>query len=161
MRKSATSAKHTFYYAVLMDDGEILRIGKDSQSIYNLVFNMAALIVLVGILVFIFCAGLAHRLTKRLVEPIEKMADNIVMLDDSDVYDEMKPFVAMIKQQHIDILKHSQMRQEFTANVSHELKTPLTAISGYAELIASGMTGGEDTTILRQRSIRVQSVCNT
>ena len=37
------------------------------------------------------------------------------------------------------------MRQEFTANVSHELKTPLTAISGYAELIASGMTSGDDT----------------
>ena len=164
MRKSATSAKHTFYYAVLMDDGEVLRIGKDSRSIYNLVFNMAALIVLVGILVFILCAGLAHRLTKRLVEPIEKMADNIVMLDDSDVYDEMKPFVAMIKQQHIDILKHSQMRQEFTANVSHELKTPLTAISGYAELIASGMTGGEDTihfaTEIHKSAERLQYLIN-
>ena len=164
MRKSATSAKHTFYYAVLMDDGEILRIGKDSQSIYNLVFNMAALIVLVGILVFILCAGLAHRLTKRLVEPIEKMADNIVMLDDSNVYDEMKPFVAMIKQQHIDILKHSQMRQEFTANVSHELKTPLTAISGYAELIASGMTNERDTehfaNEIHRSAERLQSLIN-
>ena len=125
---------------------------------------MAALIVLVGILVFILCAGLAHRLTKRLVEPIEKMADNIVMLDDSDVYDEMKPFVAMIKQQHIDILKHSQMRQEFTANVSHELKTPLTAISGYAELIASGMTGGKDTihfaTEIHKSAERLQYLIN-
>ena len=33
------------------------------------------------------------------------------------------------------------MRQDFTANVSHELKTPLTAISGYAELIENGMVG--------------------
>ena len=38
------------------------------------------------------------------------------------------------------------MRQEFTANVSHELKTPLTSISGYAELIESGMAQGEDIT---------------
>lgn len=75
MRKSATSAKHTFYYAVRMENGNVLRIGKDSASIYSLVFNMSGLIVLVGIIVFVLCAGLAHRLTKRLVEPIEKMAD--------------------------------------------------------------------------------------
>lgn len=37
------------------------------------------------------------------------------------------------------------MRQNFTANVTHELKTPLTSISGYAELIESGMTDEKDT----------------
>lgn len=37
-----------------------------------------------------------------------------------------------------------QLRREFSANVSHELKTPLTSISGYAELIASGMAAPED-----------------
>ena len=36
------------------------------------------------------------------------------------------------------------MRQEFTANISHELKTPLTAISGYAELIELRMVTAED-----------------
>ena len=36
------------------------------------------------------------------------------------------------------------MRQEFTANVSHELKTPLTSISGYAELIENGMATEKD-----------------
>lgn len=145
IRKSATSAKHTFYYAILTDDGQVLRIGKDSESVYDLVFYMTMLILSVGFAVFLLCAVLAHRLTSRLVEPIEKMADNIVLLDEGDVYEEMRPFVTTIKQQHIDILNHSQIRQEFTANVSHELKTPLTAISGYAELIANGMTDGDDT----------------
>lgn len=37
-----------------------------------------------------------------------------------------------------------RMRREFTANVSHELKTPLTSISGYAELIETGMARPED-----------------
>ena len=37
-----------------------------------------------------------------------------------------------------------QLRREFTANVSHELKTPLHAISGYAELMKSGMVSPED-----------------
>ena len=56
------------------------------------------------------------------------------------------------------------MRQEFTANVSHELKTPLTAISGYAELIASGMTSGEDTihfaTEIHKSAERLQYLIN-
>ena len=126
MRKSTTSAKHTFYYAMRTDDGKVLRIGKDSNSIYSLIIKMVYLTLSVGFCVFVLCTVLAHRLTRRLVAPIEKMADNIVLLEENDVYDEMKPFVATIKQQHVDILKHSQMRQEFTANVSHELKTPLT-----------------------------------
>ena len=37
-----------------------------------------------------------------------------------------------------------QLRREFSANVSHELKTPLTSISGYAELIAGGLAAPED-----------------
>ena len=40
--------------------------------------------------------------------------------------------------------EREQLRREFTANVSHELKTPLTAISGYAELLAKGMAREED-----------------
>lgn len=40
--------------------------------------------------------------------------------------------------------KAEQMRREFTANVSHELKTPLHAISGYAELLAGGMVKEQD-----------------
>ena len=47
----------------------------------------------------------------------------------------------------LDITERTEIdriKQEFTANVSHELKTPLTSISGYAELIENGMAAGED-----------------
>lgn len=145
MRRSATSSKHTFYYALKIEDGVIIRIAKESNSIYKLLIRMLVLIFFVGIIVFVLCTFLAHRLTRRLVEPIEKMAENMMLLDETDIYDEIKPFVQTIKQQHIDIMEHAQIRQEFSANVSHELKTPLTAISGYAELIASGMTSEADT----------------
>lgn len=40
--------------------------------------------------------------------------------------------------------KAEKMRREFTANVTHELKTPLTSISGYAEIIASGLARPND-----------------
>lgn len=51
------------------------------------------------------------------------------------------------------------MRQEFTANVSHELKTPLTSISGYAEMIATGIAKEEDVQNLRGVFIRNPPVC--
>ncbi|MBQ9761453.1 MAG: PAS domain-containing sensor histidine kinase [Oscillospiraceae bacterium] len=41
-------------------------------------------------------------------------------------------------------LRSEQLRREFTANVSHELKTPLQSISGYAELMAGGLVRPED-----------------
>jgi two-component system phosphate regulon sensor histidine kinase PhoR len=57
------------------------------------------------------------------------------------IYSEIIPLAEEIK-----TVRSSQelMRQEFTANVSHELKTPLTSISGYAELIETGLAQGED-----------------
>ena len=41
-------------------------------------------------------------------------------------------------------MEQEAMRREFTANVSHELKTPLTSISGYAEIIEAGIVKEED-----------------
>jgi len=126
--------------------------------------HMAGMVGLIGIGVLIVCVILARRLTQNLIAPIEKMADNIVLMEEDGVYEEMRPFVATIKAQHVDILQHAKMRQEFTANVSHELKTPLTAISGYAELIANGMTSGEDTVHfaneIHHSSERLQNLIN-
>ena len=164
IRVSSTSSKHTFYYALRKEDGSVVRVAKESGSIYHLVSTMSGLILAVGLMVFLMCVFYSYRLTRRLMAPIEKMADNIVLVDETEVYEEMQPFISMIKKQHMDILNHAQMRQEFTANVSHELKTPLTAISGYAELIASGMTGGEDTVHfaneIHKSAERLQSLIN-
>lgn len=145
IRKSVTSSQHTFYYACRMKNGNILRVGKNSASIYHLIRNTLGLSAVIVTLVFVLCIIFSHYVTRNIMMPIEKMADNIVLVDERDVYEEMRPFISTIKKQHADILNHARMRQEFTANVSHELKTPLTAISGYAELIANGMTGQKDT----------------
>ena len=47
--------------------------------------------------------------------------------------------------------KAEQMRREFTANVSHELKTPLQTISGYAELLANGMVADKDKSAFSEK----------
>lgn len=145
VRYSATSGTHTFYYAERLQNGNVLRIGRDSVSVNRIMVNTLVIVLVIALGILFVCMGISHYLTKKLVEPIEKLATNIMLVDENNVYEEIRPFVNTIKEQHINIINNAQLRQEFTANVSHELKTPLTAISGYAELIGNGMTGKEDT----------------
>lgn len=145
IRYSATSGTHTFYYAERLQNGNVLRIGRDSVSVNRIMVNTLVIVLVIALCILFVCMGISHYLTKKLVEPIEKLATNIMLVDVNNVYEEIRPFVNTIKEQHINIINNAQLRQEFTANVSHELKTPLTAISGYAELIGNGMTGKEDT----------------
>lgn len=145
VRYSATSGTHTFYYAERLQNGNVLRIGRDSVSVNRIMVNTLVIVLVIALGILFACMGISHYLTKKLVEPIEKLATNIMLVDENNVYEEIRPFVNTIKEQHINIINNAQLRQEFTANVSHELKTPLTAISGYAELIGNGMTGKEDT----------------
>lgn len=145
VRYSTTSGTHTFYYAERLQNGNVLRIGRDSVSVNRIMVNTLVIVLVIALGILFVCMGISHYLTKKLVEPIEKLATNIMLVDENNVYEEIRPFVNTIKEQHVNIINNAQLRQEFTANVSHELKTPLTAISGYAELIGNGMTGKEDT----------------
>ena len=140
-----SSGTHTFYYAERLQNGNVLRIGRDSVSVNRIMVNTLVIVLVIALCILFVCMGISHYLTKKLVEPIEKLATNIMLVDENNVYEEIRPFVNTIKEQHVNIINNAQLRQEFTANVSHELKTPLTAISGYAELIGNGMTGKEDT----------------
>ena len=145
MRKSETLEKSTFYYAMRMNDGDVLRVAKETGSIYGMIFDAIPSIAVITAVLFSFCALLAYFMTKSFIAPIEKVAKNLDGPVDVGNYKELTPFLETIQEQHKNIVKSAKMRQDFTANVTHELKTPLTSISGYAELIASGMTGEKET----------------
>lgn len=145
VRKSSTLNKSTYYYAVLLEDGKILRIAKEASSIWNIFGSVIPAIFTIIVLMMFTVGIVSHFITKSIVQPVEEMANNINEIRDIKSYKEIQPFIDTIQQQHKDIVKNSHMRQEFTANVSHELKTPLTSISGYSELIQNGMATNEDT----------------
>ncbi len=144
IRKSATIDKNSFYYAVKLDNGYILRVSKEAGSITSVFLSVIPIMAGICIVLFAMCIMLSHLLTQSIIQPIENLAQNLDASESIKVYKELRPFVETIKKQHEDIVKNANMRQEFTANVSHELKTPLTAISGYSELIESGMATNED-----------------
>ena len=99
--------------------------------------------LLVG-MVLVLAMILAHYLTKRLVAPIEKMADDLDNIEKSVPYPELVPFAHAIQLVQEQKKANDEQRREFTANVSHELKTPLTSILGYSEMIETGLVKEED-----------------
>ena len=140
IRKSQTMEQSIFFYALKSADGNMIRIAKETGSLWQIYRNALPVTFFISILSFLVSICIARRLTRAFVRPIERMADNMDHMENITTYKELTPFIELIRSQHEETLKNAQIRQEFTANVSHELKTPLTSISGYSELIASGMT---------------------
>lgn len=254
-RLSETFAKQTFYYAVRLKNGDVLRISATADSVFGALSNASPWIVLIILLALLVAALLAGWLTGLFLKPIEALDLHEPMK--GEAYDELSPLLhRMDKQNHkiqaqmdelqrrqaefdditarmdeglvlfsgkgmilfanhaaralfphdsaegsyltlcrdanyiqvveqaldgngahgklerngriyeltassveensawhaavlliVDITEREraeQQRQEFTANVSHELKTPLTSIMGYAEIIAGGIAKPED-----------------
>ena len=143
VRRSDTMNEDTFYYALRLDNGTVLRVATNAQSIWAVFISAIPIILLIILLIISICIAISHLLTKQLLKPIEVMVENLENADYESPYRELDPLAEMLRTQHTDILSAAKVRQDFTANVSHELKTPLTAISGYAELLEGGMVGAE------------------
>lgn len=145
IRKSDTFDKNTFYYAIRMDNGNVLRVAREADSILKILTQAFPLIACIAVFLIVSSIFFSSVLTTSIVKPIERLANHLDMTESVVTYKELMPFMNMIQKQHEDIMKAAKMRQEFTANVSHELKTPLTSISGYSELIENGMASNEDS----------------
>ena len=151
IRDSATTGYETYYYAVLLQDGNVLRIGQDAQTIWTL-YNEALPAILFSCLVILGIGVLLARvLTRRLVRPMLNMAHDLDRIQENVPYTELVPFADAICSDRAVRESNEKMRQEFTANVSHELKTPLTSISGYAEMIETGLARPEDIVSFGQK----------
>lgn len=143
IRTSDTLEMNTYYYALRMENGSIVRVSRNANSAISIFLTPLPMLLFIVSLVIGVCVILADYLTKTLLQPIEALTDSIEHSSEKSreetVYKELTPFVQTIRKQHENILKAAKVRQDFTANVTHELKTPLTAIAGYAELIENQM----------------------
>jgi len=141
-RRSATLSRDIYYYAQVLPDGRVLRVARSADSIPGTVWSFLPVAGLMVLLLGLAAYFLARRLTAKLVDPLDQ-----VDLDQplkADTYDELEPFLERIDAQNKALLAANSLRREFTANVSHELKTPLQSISGYAEIIGNGIAKPED-----------------
>lgn len=164
-RYSSTLFERQLYTAQRLPDGTVLRLSITQATIWNLLLHF--LLPMAGILVAALLTSLflAFSLSRRIVEPLNTLdLDHPLKNADHAAYTEILPLLRRLDDQHRQLAsdreeleKTSQIRQEFTANASHELKTPLHVISGYAELLESGMVATEEARRLFAGKIRAES----
>ena len=148
-KRYSSSLLKTFYYVAYKLDNNIIRVSKVADStLYILFINLWPLYI-VAIVLIICSILLGFLLSKKIVDPINNI--NLEHPLENNKYKEIEPLLIRIEAQKNELLKEneevlnaSKVRQEFTSNVSHELKTPLHVISGYAELIKEGIVKDSD-----------------
>ena len=144
VRFSQTLSKQTFYYAVKLNDGNILRVAKTTDSVLSTMLSSFTLLGLLLIAILALAFFVVEKQTRRLIAPINEL--DLEHPLEHVAYEELRPLLNRVDEQNVQIakqveeLKQAEMvRREFSANVSHELKTPLMSISGYAEIMRDGL----------------------
>lgn len=135
-RYSSTMTEKTLYFAKQLPNGDVLRISCNQHSVWILVLRMSQILLLILVIAVIISGISASWISRKIVNPLN--AINLDEPENSDVYDELKPFTKRIAEENFEKSQREELRQQFTANVSHELKTPLTSISGFAEILKTG-----------------------
>lgn len=151
-RYSNTLSEMQLYSARRLPDGTVLRLSTTQTTVWRLLLGLTLPVLAVIAVALALSFVLASRISKRIVEPINTLElDAPAQYMGQADYAEIEPLLrrldhqqAQIHHDQAELEKTSLIRQEFTANVSHELKTPLHVISGYAELLESGMARPED-----------------
>jgi len=141
-RHSDTLQEDMYYSAVRLDNGQVLRVAVSVKSIFATILELLPVIIISAVALLFFSYWLSHKTARDLVEPVNSL--NLDKPLENDVYEELTPLLKRIDESNKQKAAMSAMRQEFSANVSHELKTPLTSISGYAEIIRDGIVKKKD-----------------
>lgn len=149
-RSSSTLGEVMLYEAIRLDNGTVVRLAQEQAGFLSILSSMILPLlglVALGALVSVIAARVESR---AIIAPLRAVDLDHPIRNVENAYAEMIPMLERIETQRQELKRqmrvladNDRMRREFTANITHELKTPLTAISGYAELIASGMVADE------------------
>lgn len=149
IRVSDTVRQELYYYAVLLEDGSVLRVAREMDSLIQTAVEVFPVVGGVAVLMMVFAFFFSGWQTRRLIRPINEL--DLEHPLDNDVYEELSPLLVAMDAQNKEKEAVANMRKEFSANVSHELKTPLTSISGYAEIMKNGMVRPADIPVFSER----------
>lgn len=136
-RWSSTLTEQTIYSAVRLDDGSVLRISNSRASVLSLLFGMLPPMALIFAGAFILSAILAGRMSKRIVEPLNRLDLDHPL--ENDAYPELSPLLNRINRQHQQItaqLLELRRRTEEFAQITGSMNEGLVLLGAKGEVIS-------------------------
>lgn len=161
-RQSETLGESYYYYALLLDNGWVLRVSTEAKTLWSIMGEIGPMMAVIIVVMILFSVAISVGTTKKIIKPVEKLAQHLDNPEEVKVYKELQPFVNALAKQKQKQKELDKQKKQFTANFSHELKTPLTSIAGYAELIETGIAQEADikpfASVIRKQALRLVSL---
>lgn len=135
-RFSDTLDKTTYYYAVRLEDGKILRLARTIDSIYKSVLQMLPIMGGIVIVVAFLASIVARRVTFNLVKPLDQV--NLDEPLDNETYDELAPFLTRIAKQKRQLsknLKKLRGKQEELTIITNNMNEGLVLLNGQQNVL--------------------------
>jgi len=99
IRRSATTGRWSYYYALLLEDGGVLRLSRDIPGVSQMLTDLLPVIGVVLLAVFVLCLLAARRLAGNILRPLAGMGGSLENLEEECCYEELAPLMAKLSRQ--------------------------------------------------------------
>ena len=143
-RMSSTLSEKTMYYAVRLENGNVLRVSSNQASVWMLLLQLLPPFVAVLILMLLLSGVFASRLSGKVVEPLNGL--DLENPDENDAYDEVQPLLSKIGRQSRQIrlqLEAARRQQKEFSIITENMQEGLLVIDRYTMVLSVNSSVGK------------------
>ena len=143
-RMSSTLSEKTMYYAVRLENGNVLRVSSNQASVWMLLLQLLPPFVAVLILMLLLSGVFASRLSGKVVEPLNGL--DLEHPDENDAYDEVQPLLSKIGRQNRQIrlqLEAARRQQKEFSIITENMQEGLLVIDRYTMVLSVNSSVGK------------------
>lgn len=142
-RMSSTLSEKTMYYAVRLENGNVLRVSSNQASVWMLLLQLLPPFAAVLILMLLLSGVFASRLSGKVVEPLNGL--DLEHPEENDAYDEVQPLLSKISRQSRQIrlqLEAARRQQKEFSIITENMQEGLLVIDRYTMVLSVNSSVG-------------------